>query len=112
MKMCEEMIKLRKLLSEKEIEWHDESIIYPEERIEELCADTGLERQYLDVTIYRTHFSVGDTHWSAINGYGTYGGFEPLDNRNKGLLELMNLDSNDDIKGWLTAEDVIRECGI
>lgn len=82
MELCEEMKKLRKLLTEKGIEWQDVSIIYPEDNIEFLVETMGLERQYVDSTIYRTHFDINGVHYSVINGLGTYGGFEPFENKN------------------------------
>lgn len=110
MEMCKEMYKLRELLTEKRIEWHDESTIYPEEYIDNLCKGSGLERSFLDTSMYRTHFTINNTNWSAINGYGSYGGFDPIKNINHGLLELFNRDGSVEPIGWLTAEDVIKVC--
>lgn len=110
MKICKEMIKLRKLLTARGISWQDASVIYPEEKIEMLFKSIGQklgqERQFFDLTIYRTHFDINGTHYSAINGFGTYGGFEPYENKNHGLLELM-IDDNDPV-GWLSANDIIN----
>ena len=110
MEMCKEMIKLRKLLTERKIDWQDASLIYPEEKIEMLYQTVGTkldqERQYFDLTIYRTHFDVNGTHYSVINGFSTHGGFEPYENKNYGLLECM-VDENNPI-GWLSADDIIN----
>lgn len=50
MKICKEMIKLRKLLTAREISWQDASVIYPEEKIEMLFKSIGQklgqERQF------------------------------------------------------------------
>jgi hypothetical protein len=109
MELCEEMKKLRRLLTEKGIEWHDESTIYSEELIEHLTKVSGLARQWHDSSIYRTYFDVNNTHYSVINGFGTYGGFVPYENKNYGLLECM---TNDNAPvGWLTANDIIDMLG-
>lgn len=107
MELCKEMKKLRQSLTEKGIEWHDASTIYSEELIENLIKITGQERQWFDCTIYRTHFDINGVHYSVINGYGTWGGFEPCENKNHGLLECM-VGDNDPI-GWLSADDVINK---
>lgn len=106
MKMCEEMIKLRKLLTEHNIEWHDVSVIANEKVIDMLVNNFGQERQYCDTTIYRTHFDANGSQYSVISGFGTYGGFDPVENKDYGLLECM-IDDNDP-KGWLTADDIIK----
>lgn len=59
----------------------------------------------------RTWFEYKGTKWSAINGFGTYGGWfganpGASEEENLGLLELYN--GHDDPKGWLTAEEVMR----
>ena len=78
--MCNEMIKLRKMLNDEGIEWSDVSCLY-------------------FLTINRTHFEHRKYHWSVINGYGTYGGDE-------GLLELMsNAVNGGEPIGYLTAEE-------
>jgi hypothetical protein len=105
MEMCDEMIKLRKLLTQKGIEWQDQSIIQQEELIARLSAESGFEREYFDTTIYRTHFDYKGSHYSVINGFGTYGGYEPFEKKNYGLLELMRDDNNP--VGWLTAQEII-----
>lgn len=106
MELCAEMKKLRKQLTERNIEWKDVSIICPESLIETMINEFGQPRQYCDTTIFRTHFSYKGKHYSVINGFGTYGGFEPIENKNYGLLECMYAD-NVPI-GWLTADDIIK----
>lgn len=105
MRLCKEMIKLRHLLTNMGIDWCDESTIIPEEYINLMETQTKLGREVLDSTIFRTHFEVNGTHYSVINGYGTYGGFIPHQNKNYGLLECMVGDNEP--KGWLSADDVI-----
>lgn len=105
MEMCEEMAKLRELLTAKGIKWRDHSVIQQEKLIEYLSAESGMEKEFFDTTIYRTHFDYKGSHYSAINGFGTYGGFEPFEKKNYGLLELMR-DDNDPV-GWLTAQEII-----
>lgn len=105
MRLCKEMIKLRHLLTNMGIDWCDESTIIPEEYINLMETQTKLGREFLDSTIFRTHFEVDGTHYSVINGYGTYGGFIPHQNKNYGLLECM-VGDNEPI-GWLSADDVI-----
>lgn len=56
-KMVEEMTKLRNLLTEQGIEWHDAST----------PPDYPLQMD-------RTHFDYKGYAWSAINGFGSYGG--------------------------------------
>ena len=88
--MTEEMETFRDLLDEEQIEWEDVSELnaYP---------------------IYRTHFKHRGFRWSVIHGYGSYGGFSPLTNKDEGLLELMSNAVNDgDPVGWLTAEQAME----
>ena len=98
MKFPNEMQKLRTMLTEMGIKWQDKSAIYPENKICEIMNMYNVSREIADVSIYRTHFYVGDYHYSVICGYNTYGG-------EKGLLEMMVDD--EDPTGWLTAEDII-----
>lgn len=105
MEICDEMIKLRNLLSKKGIEWQDVSTIQKEEIAERLSAESGIEKEFFDTTIYRTHFDYKGSHYSVINGLYTYGGYEPFEKKNYGLLELMR-DDNDPV-GWLTAQEII-----
>lgn len=106
MKICEEMIKLRDWLDEKGILWVDKSSITSQGYID-LMAKFEIEPQYADTTIYRTHFQFREHNISVIYGYGTYGGFDQLANKNYGALEMM-IDDRDPI-GWLSAENVIQK---
>lgn len=98
MKVCEQMAVLRKLLDKKNIPWED-------------CNYDGEENS--EVWICRTHFEYKGQKWSAVNGFGTYGGFDGAnfptcgESENLGLLELYN--GHDEPKGWLTAEEVMKE---
>ena len=48
---------------------------------------------------------------SVINGFGSYGGYDPMRKSNQGLLELMpDLDNMSEPIGHLTAEEVIDIC--
>lgn len=87
--VCKEMEDLRSWLDELHIKWTDES-------------DSVIGTKYW---ICRTHFIVNGTHFSVINGYATYGGYNEVLEKNEGLLELM-IDSNNPI-GYLTAEECI-----
>ena len=94
MQICEQMKKLREILNEKNIAWHDMS-----------------DEMSETVKIARTHFEYKGHKVSVINGFGTYGGqngankgFEEKDNM--GLLEIMV--NGYDPCGWLTAEEVIK----
>lgn len=90
--MVEEMIKFRKMLDDRGIEWVDKSD--PESQL---------------YRIDRTHFWYRNYHYSVINGYGTYGGNLYPNNGNGGLLEVMSNAINDgEPEGWLTAEDVMK----
>lgn len=91
--MCEEMIKLRKWLDKQGIKWWDKSETYDERFF-----------------IHRTKFIVDDREFSVINGYGTYGGISSQYRKNVGLLEMW-VDYKGEPKGYLTADDVIREIG-
>lgn len=102
MELCEEMKKLRKLLTEKGIEWHDESSIYTEEFIGGIKSTMPY---FVDSSIYRTHFDIDGIHYSVINGFGTYGGFNPFKHKNYGLLELRI--NEDEPTGWHSADDIM-----
>lgn len=107
MRLCEEMKKLRQWLSDNDIVWFEQSSIMSEKKIDYLmhiCG--GTERAYFDTSIYRTHFIINGELWSVINGFGTYGGFEPYVNKNYGMLELRIGDNNP--MGWLSADDIIE----
>lgn len=106
--MCEEMKKLRKMLDEKGIKWEDCSGITPDELIEKSVA-TGIDKNFADVTIYRTHFESDGYKYSVIYGYGTYGGYDPLSGDDRGLLECMTDKAYDgEPLGWLTAEQIMN----
>lgn len=100
MQVCAEMKKLRKLLDKKRIAWIDKS--------------DDFEKRNPEFWIVRTHFEYKGKKWSAINGFGTYGGwnganFPRMEEKdNMGLIELMAMNEGEP-KGWLTAEDVIKE---
>lgn len=90
--MVEEMTKLRKLLTEQGIEWHDSSTP-PEYTIQ----------------IDRTHFDYKGYAWSVINGFGSYGGYSFRSEKNEGLLELMsNAVNGGEPVGYLTAEEAMK----
>ena len=92
MKICKEMQKLREYLTQKKIEWRDDSDIYDE--FVEISP-------ILDMSIYRTKFNHDGYLWSIVHGMGTYG-------EEKGLLELMtNRVNGGEPLGYLTADDVI-----
>lgn len=97
--VCEQMRQLRKLLDKKNITWED-------------CSD-NFGKKISEVWICRTHFEYKGQKWSVANGFGTYGGFNGAnfpawdESENLGLLELYN--GYDDPKGWLTAEEVMKE---
>lgn len=86
------MIKLRELLDQKGIKWTDES-----ETIK--AGDIGF-------TIDRTHFEYKRKKISVINGYGTRGGVGIFSNKNEGLLEFYDYESEP--IGYLTAEEVMK----
>lgn len=89
--MVTEMVKLRDKLTELGIDWNDKS--------------TKSELYKID----RTHFYYNGYHWSAINGFGTYGGLDVITNVNKGFIELMsNAINNGEPVGYLRADDVIN----
>ena len=103
------MIKLRELLTEHDIEWFDKSTIVSDQTVDKLVK-LGHEKRYCDTTIYRTFFKFNGLELSVINGYSTYGGYDPFKGYNEGLLELW--DGKNDIEGWLTAEQIIDMIGI
>lgn len=90
--MVEEMTKLRKMLTEHGIKWYDNS----------------MPKNY-PLQIDRTHFDYKGYIWSAVNGFGTYGGYDKFRNKeNQGLLELMSAAVNGgDPIGYLTADQVM-----
>lgn len=98
MKFPDEMQKLRTMLDDMGIKWHDESDIMPQAEIEHGMRKLGVPEMFVDCTIFRTKFTIGEIYCSVISGYCTYGGEE-------GLLEMMY--SGGEVTGWLTAEDII-----
>ncbi len=99
MEVCKQMQQLRKLLDKKNIPWEDHS--------EDMTKDKDWPMWFC-----RTWFKYKGIKWSVINGFGTYGGWFGAnpghsEKENMGLLELY--DGNSDPKGWLTAEDVMKE---
>lgn len=105
--MCEEMKKLRKMLTERGIGWKDVSAIVPDEAIQR-CIALGIEKYHADSTIYRTHFETGGNKYSVIYGYGTYGGYDPFNGNDPELLECMTGAFNDgEPVGFMTANEVM-----
>ncbi len=90
--VCEQMQKLRDILTEKGVEWHDGS---------------SEESQ-----ICQTLIVIEKKKWSAINGYGTEGGKKRIDSPNFGCLELWDYTKKNGPVGWLSAENVLEKIGI
>ena len=88
MTVCDEMKKLRDYLDSNGIEWDDVS------------------SKYNGFYLCRTHFTYGENKYSVVNGYGTYGGYNPFNKVNDGLLEMRV--SKEEPIGYLTGDDVIR----
>ena len=108
MRICEEMAKLRDALTKRGISWIDKSDIKSEDEIQKVM-QFGIAREYADTSIFRTHFEINGNLWSVINGYATYGGYDPFTGINEGLLECMVscIDSGEPV-GCLTAEKVMQ----
>lgn len=105
MKLCDEMIKFREGLDKRKIRWKDDSTICSDEYIH-LMMSKGFSRIVSDITMYRTHFTYKDKHYSVVYGYGSYGGVRPFEDPvDQGLLEMM---VEDKITGWLTADDIFK----
>lgn len=101
MKICEEMQKLRQMLDEKNIPWHDASEVMSEDK-------------EWPMWICRTHIEYNGHKISVANGFGTYGGWYGAnpgmtENENMGLLEIM-IEDNEPV-GWLKAEDIMEILG-
>ena len=101
MKICEEMQKLRQMLDEKNIPWHDASEVMSEDK-------------EWPMWICRTHFEYKGLKISVVNGFGTYGGWfganpGTTEEENMGLLEIM-IEDNEPV-GWLKAEDIMEILG-
>ena len=87
--ICPEMLKLRTMLDEMDIDWED---------------DSDSPSEYM---IYRTHFYYNADAYSVIYGYGTYGGWNRFpEKEDPQLLELMIND--DESTGGYTADDIIN----
>ena len=100
--VCKEMELFRKALDIKGVQWHDAS----EDIGEELKKRAGLR---FDNWMCRTHFNIGDSQISVINGSGSYGGFMHDEKCNAGLLELMCERINcGEPEGYLTAKEAIK----
>lgn len=98
MTVCDEMKKLRQMLDEKNIPWHDAS-------------DVMSESKDWPMWICRTHFEYEGVKISVVNGFGTYGGWYGAnpgmtEDKNMGLLEIM-IEDNEPV-GWLKAEDIMK----
>lgn len=94
--MTEELIKLKKYLDDRKIEYKDMSdsqifITYKKDPY-------GIDR--IQLTIKGIKLSI-------INGFGTYGGIPYLNAPNYGYLEMM-INEEEPI-GWLKASDVIKK---
>lgn len=108
MKMCDEMIKLRAELDKRGISWEDKSSIVPQKAIEMMVAQ-GIDAQFADSSMFRTHFNVGGYHYSVIYGYGSYGGYDPITGKSGELLECMTEKINGgEPVGNMSAVDVLR----
>ena len=95
--ICEEMNKLRTALDKMGVEWVNAS---EEWGIGE--RDTFIR----DFYICRTHFDYNNKHYSVINGYGSFGGYDMFSYDNKGFLEIRF--PNGEVEGYLTAADIIK----
>jgi hypothetical protein len=106
--MCEEMKKLREMLTKRGIEWKDASSIVPDEVIQHRI-EFGMNKYHADSTMYRTHFETGGNEYSVIYGYGSYGGYDPFNGYDPKLLECMTsvLNGGEPV-GYMTAEDVMN----
>ena len=110
MQICKEMTKLRQSLTNRGIKWIDKSVIKTADELQKLMEIMpDVDANYLDTSMYRTHFDYKGTRWSVINGYGSYGGYDPIDGKNEGLLELLiDDDTGNEPIGYLKADDVLN----
>ena len=92
--VCDEMKKLRKMLDDRGIEWHD---------------DSASDEEYW---MCNTRIDIGRKHYSIINGVGSYGGVSLLSGKNYGLLEAWDFTTKNEPKGSLTAEQVLTYIGV
>lgn len=91
--ICPEMLKLRDMLDELNIDWDDDS--------------DSLTPKTIGCRIYRTHIYYKGDRYSVVYGYGTYGGWGRFPRtEDPQLLELMI--NREEPTGWHTAEDVIK----
>ena len=95
MKICNEMLKLRRWLDKNHIQWVDASDVY-----EDFVHDLSGYR--MNFTIYRTHFEYKSETVSVSYGMYTYGAED-------GLLEMWLENSWDSPAGYMTAKEVIEE---
>lgn len=86
---CPEFLKFVKILKNNQIKY------------KEINSDTGY-------AIARVRFWYNGNEWSVMHGYGTYGGATAW-GEDKGLLEILHLDSSECPIGFLTAEEAWRE---
>lgn len=92
--MCDEMLKLRRLLDKMSIPWEDKSDPITAERV-----------VFGQSHVYRTRFWHKGDRYSVVYGYGTYGGWGRFQDDPK-LLELMI--NGEEPTGYHTAKDIIR----
>ena len=91
--ICPEMLKLRDMLDEMNIDWEDDS--------------DPITPTTIECRIYRTHFYHNGDDYSVIYGYGTYGGWNRfLEKGDPQLLELMI--NKGEPTGGYTADDIIN----
>ena len=95
---CKELQKLSEILTNLDIRWIDNS----EDFGDDLQKDLNLKCGH---GIERIFWILNGKRWSAVNGFGTYGGYLADPEKNKGLIELKIGDA--DLEGYLTAADVI-----
>lgn len=90
--ICPEMLKLRDILDEMNIDWTDDS--------------DSLTPTTIECRIYRTTFYLNGDRYSIVYGFGTYGGWNRFSEKvDPQLLELMI--NHEEPTGWHTAEDII-----
>lgn len=85
--MTKEMQLLRQMLEENGIPYKDNSQGEP-------------------LPITRTYFSYNGNQYSVVHGYGTFGGWDGFNQKDKGLLEMM--ENRDDPIGYLKAEAIMK----
>lgn len=55
----------------------------------------------------RTYFSYNENQYSVIHGYGSYGGWDSFNKKDKGFLEMM-VNSDGNPIGYLKAEEIMK----